>query len=96
HYHAKPDVNEIARSVHMSTPAFCRYFKKQTHMTFTDFINRYRIDMAKNLLMQEKTVGEACYAVGFESLSYFNKLFNAIEGQNPSQFRKTWQGRSGV
>ncbi|HVV54161.1 MAG TPA: AraC family transcriptional regulator [Mucilaginibacter sp.] len=89
-YNRNPDVNAVADKVHLTTPAFCRYFKRQTNMTFTDFVNQYRIDMAKNLLMQDKNITETCYAVGFESLSYFNKLFKKIVGQNPSEFRKKW------
>ena len=89
-YNRKPDVNVVAEKVHLTTPAFCRYFKRQTNMTFTDFVNQYRIDMAKNHLMQDKNITETCYAVGFESLSYFNKLFNKVVGQNPSDFKKSW------
>jgi AraC-like DNA-binding protein len=95
-YNRKPDVNIVADKVALTTPAFCRYFKRQTNMTFTDFVNQYRIDMAKNLLMQDKTVSETCYAVGFESLSYFNKLFNKIVGENPSDFKKNWLHQAGV
>ncbi len=91
YYDQKPDVNTVAAKVFLTTPAFCRYFKRQTNMTFTDFVNQYRIERAKNLLMQDQNVTETCYAVGFESLSYFNKLFNKIVGVNPSSFRKTWE-----
>ncbi|HXB31601.1 MAG TPA: AraC family transcriptional regulator [Puia sp.] len=90
HYDRKPDVNLVASKVHLTTPAFCRYFKRQTNMTFTDFVNQYRIERAKNLLMQDQNVTETCYAVGFESLSYFNKLFNKIVGDNPSNFKRNW------
>jgi len=92
-YNRKPDVKIVADKVHLTPPAFCRYFKRQTHMTFTDFVNQYRIDMAKNLLMQDTNITEVCYAVGFESLSYFNKLFNKIVGENPSDFKKKWLAR---
>jgi AraC-like DNA-binding protein len=90
-YDQKPDVQVVAAKVFLSTAAFCRYFKRQTNMTFTDFVNQYRIERAKNLLMQDQNVTETCYAVGFESLSYFNKLFNKIVGTNPSLFKKTWE-----
>ena len=89
-YHQKPDVNVVAGKVHLTTAAFCRYFKRQTNITFTDFVNQYRIERAKNLLMQGKNITETCYAIGFESLSYFNKLFNKIVGQNPSDFKRNW------
>lgn len=88
HYNEKPDVNEIAATVHLSTAAFCRYFKKQTKMTFTDFVNQYRITQAKTLLLKDISVSEACYEVGFDSLSHFTKLFKKLTGENPSVFKK--------
>jgi AraC-like DNA-binding protein len=88
HYNCKPDVNELAEKVNLSTAAFCRYFKKQAMSTFTDFVNSYRINEAKNLLLQGKLVTEACYATGFEQLSYFNRTFKKITGENPSGFKK--------
>ena len=95
HYHSNPDVNVVARKVNLTTPAFCRYFKRQTNMTFTDFLNQYRIERAKNLLMQGDNVSETCYAIGLDSLSYFNKLFKALTGENPSDFRKRIEGGDG-
>jgi len=92
-YHQKPDVNIVAQKVNLTTPAFCRYFKRQTNITFTEFVNQYRIERAKNLLMQNHNVSETCYAVGFESLSYFNKLFKQVVGENPSGFRQRWHNR---
>ena len=89
-YDKDPDVNTVAANVHLSTAAFCRYFKKQTKMTFTDFVNQYRITQAKTLLTKGLTVSEACYEVGFESLSHFNKLFKKLAGENPSVFRKRY------
>lgn len=89
-YNESPDVNHIAANVHLSTAAFCRYFKRQTKMTFTDFVNQYRITQAKTLLLQDKSVSETCYGVGFESLSYFNKLFKKITGENPSDFKRKY------
>jgi AraC-like DNA-binding protein len=86
-YNERPDVNKVAASVHLSTPAFCRYFKKQTNMTFTEFVNQYRITQAKTMLLKGMRVSEVCYDSGFESLSYFNKLFRKLTGENPSAFR---------
>jgi AraC-like DNA-binding protein len=88
-YDKKPDVNDIASIVNLSTAAFCRYFKKQTNMTFTEFVNQYRITQAKTLLLKDHNVSEVGYAVGFESISYFNKLFKSLIGETPSSFKKT-------
>src|SRR6266487_5510361 len=88
HYQQAIDVHEVAALTHLTAAAFCRYFKKTTHLTFTDFLNQYRINQAKKLLLHDKNVTEACYESGFENLSYFNKTFKKVTGENPSQFRK--------
>ena len=91
HYHHNINVHDVAKLTHLTTAAFCRYFKKTTHLTFTDFINQYRVNQAKKLLLHQKNVTEACYASGFENLSYFNKMFKKLTGENPSQFKKKHQ-----
>jgi len=88
HYNQNPDLNFIASQVNLSPSAFCRYFKSQTKMTFTDFVNQYRINQAKTYLLEGKNITESCFLVGFESLSYFNRVFRKLNGINPSQFRK--------
>jgi AraC-like DNA-binding protein len=88
HYQQQIDLREVAALAHLSIAAFCRYFKKITRMTFTEFVNQYRINQAKNMLLQDRNVTEACYESGFENLSYFNKTFKKLAGENPSQFRK--------
>ena len=52
--------------MHFSTFYFCKLFKKATGLTFTDFLNRVRVEKAKNLLENPHTrIGEIAYAVGF-------------------------------
>ncbi|HEV7378477.1 MAG TPA: AraC family transcriptional regulator, partial [Dyadobacter sp.] len=91
HYHDNPDVNQIAERVHLSTAAFCRYFKKQTDMTFTDFINQYRISQAKTLLLNDTSISEVCFSVGISSISYFNKLFKRLTGETPTSFKNRYR-----
>jgi AraC-like DNA-binding protein len=87
-YQKDIDVNRVAQLTNLTTAAFCRYFKKATHLTFTDFLNQYRINQAKKLLLHDKNVTEACYESGFENLSHFNKTFKKITGENPSHFKR--------
>jgi len=88
HYQDRIDVNEVARLSNLTIPAFCRYFKKSTHLTFTGFLNQYRINQSKKFLLSDSNVTEACYASGFENLSYFNKTFKKLTGENPLQFKR--------
>ena len=87
-YQRKIEIEEIAKISNLSNAAFCRYFKKITKLTFTEFLNHYRINQAKRLLVLDKNVSETCYECGFESLSYFNRIFKKITGENPLAFKK--------
>ena len=82
------DTQQIAEEVNLTLPAFCRYFKKATKLTYTDFVNQYRVQFAKKLLIQDKNVTETCFECGFESLSYFNRIFKKFAGVSPSEFKR--------
>ncbi len=87
-YTRKIEISEIAGVASMSPAAFCRYFKRTTHLTFTQFLNNYRIDIAKKLLLTNRSISETAWDCGFESLSYFNQTFKNITSENPSHFKK--------
>ena len=88
HYQQKIRVDTIASLCHLDKAAFCRYFKKSTGSTFITFLNQYRISQAKRMLLRGKNVSETCYECGFESLSYFNRTFKKVTGENPSDFKR--------
>jgi AraC-like DNA-binding protein len=87
-YHEKVDIQEVVSLCNLSTAAFCRYFKRMTNMTFTEFLNKYRVNQAKKLLLMNYNVSEACFESGFSNLSYFNKTFNKYAQENPMHFKK--------
>jgi AraC-like DNA-binding protein len=89
-YQRKIEVDEAAALCQMTKEAFCRYFKQMTRLTFTEFLNHYRINQSKRLLLLDKNVSETCYECGFESLSYFNRIFKKITMENPLAFKKRW------
>lgn len=90
HYQDKVYVDDVAAMVHLSTPAFCRYFKKHTRMTFTEFVNQYRISQARTLLLRDSSISAVSDASGFQNISHFNKLFKKSTGDTPSAFRKKY------
>lgn len=88
HYQEPIEMQTLATLAHLSEAAFCRFFKKNTGLTFTEYLNKYRIQAARQLLMTDHTVTEACYGSGFAHLSHFNKTFKTLTGENPSEFKK--------
>lgn len=88
HYHERIDVRKAAELAAISIPSFCNYFKKTTNITFTDFVNQYRVQMACLLLQQDKTVAQICFECGFKNVTYFNKVFKNMLHVTPTKFRK--------
>jgi len=88
HYDEEIEIKKVADIAHLTVPAFCNYFKKVMSITFTDFINQYRIQQACTFLQQEKSIADACFESGFNNVTYFNKVFKTIMKKTPSEFRK--------
>jgi len=92
-YQRKIELEEVAALSNLSKEAFCRYFKGATGSVFTSFLNQYRISQAKRLLLKGRNISETCYDCGYESLSYFNRIFKKIANENPSDFKKRYLKR---
>ena len=86
-------LQEVINLTGLSAPAFCRYFKKSAGQTFTEYLNAHRIRQARKMLLNDSSVTEACFACGFENLSYFNRVFRKLNGENPLSFKKKWLNR---
>lgn len=90
--HFKDEVlalSEVAAIVNMTIPSFCRYFKRHTNKTFTQFVNEFRIVHATKLLSEtDDKISSICFDCGFKNFSHFNRYFKKITGKSPSQFRK--------
>lgn len=83
-------LEEIAEAVNMTIPAYCRYFKKQSGKTFTQFVNEFRVVHACKLLSQEhSSITDIAYESGFNNFSHFNKLFKEKTGYKPSEYRNS-------
>ena len=82
-------LDQVASLVSMTVPAFCRYFKKNTGKTFTQFINEYRLVHATKLLSESTiNITDVCHESGFNNFSHFNKLFKNYTGKSPLKYRK--------
>ena len=89
HFKEPITLEEISDLANMKVPSFCRYFKKITNKTFTQFVNEYRITHSLKLLAEQPlSITEVCFESGFNNFSYFNKTFKEYMGKSPSQYRK--------
>ncbi|MFK7772009.1 MAG: AraC family transcriptional regulator [Saprospiraceae bacterium] len=87
HHQRTIKLEEVAKVANLSVSAFCRFFKLRTRKTFSQFVNEFRISVAcKKLLLDDFSISEICYEVGFTNLSNFNRQFKKITGFTPSQY----------
>ncbi len=83
-------LDQIAKTLNVSTFYFCKLFKKATGLTFTDYLARTRIERAKNLLLNPNVrISEVAYDCGFLSLTHFNRIFKRVVGKSPTQYRQS-------
>jgi len=80
-------VTELARISGLSVRNMSRLFLTELGVTPKQLLMSLRIDRAKELLLDGKTVTETAYEVGYQSLSQFIQSFRQITGQIPSEYQ---------
>lgn len=88
------NIEDIAKSVHMSSSNLSHQFKKKIGFSPIQYIIHRRIGRAQSLLIStNKNITEISLAIGYDNVSYFNKLFKKIVGISPNNYRKCRIGR---
>ncbi|MBJ6367467.1 AraC family transcriptional regulator [Snuella sedimenti] len=85
----KITLQDMADMACLTKPSFCRLFKQKTGKSFFVFLNEYRINNAKRMLLENKKmpIGDVALHSGFITIQHFNKKFKELNGgQTPSQY----------
>ena len=91
HYDEEIDYARLTKKLCMSQSSICRFFRRATGRTMTDYVNDYRISEAANLLKEtDKSMLEIAFEVGFGNYSHFNRQFQRRKGKTPRLFRLTF------
>lgn len=86
HYSEKLTLDRLSAEVGLSKYHFVRLFKQVTGATVLEYLNVIRCQKAWQMLMRrEATVAETALRCGYESSSYFSKIFRKIMGCLPSE-----------
>lgn len=81
-------LQEIAEHVHHNSNYLIRLFKKVDQTTPMDYLNLVRIQQAQMLLASDKfTISQVSLMAGFNSTSYFSKIFKKTTGITPSEYK---------
>lgn len=89
HYMEKITLQQLADYLYLSTWHLCRVLKKGINMNFIDILNNIRIEHAKKYLKETNLkVYEISQKIGYNDIAYFSKVFRAVTGLSPKQYRE--------
>lgn len=85
----KLSLNSIALHIHLSPAYICVLFKEETGKTVNQYIAEYRLEKAKELLLDSRfKIKEISRRVGYCDSNYFTKIFRKMTGLSPLEFRE--------
>jgi AraC-like DNA-binding protein len=81
--------DEVARACNMSYGYFSRVFRQRTGHTFSDLLNKFRVEQACALMDESSlNINQIALDCGFSDQSYFSKVFHRYVGTTPKQYRR--------
>jgi AraC-like DNA-binding protein len=82
-------ISDVAQQINSNQKYVSNAIAEFTNMNFNNFINYYRINEAKRLILLNEypTLNEIMYASGFNSRTPFYNAFNKFTGMSPKQFK---------
>ncbi len=90
-YQNKLNVDEIAQMLHLNGRSFLRRFKKATHNTPLEYIQRVKVEAAKKKLESTaKTVLEVMYGIGYNDEKAFRNTFRKYSGLSPKEYQRKY------
>jgi AraC-like DNA-binding protein len=85
-------LSKVAKAVNISANHLSEKFKQVTGINFVEYVARTRFEHACDLLRNPNLrVSEIAFAVGFQSLSQFNRVFKKLSGKSPTEFRAAYR-----
>ena len=94
-YYEELTLESLASKVFVSAYYLSHLFRDEMDITFTDYLNKVRVDRAKEFLSEGCGVAEAAEKTGFNDPAYFMKIFKRYVGITPAKYKKAVTGFSG-
>ena len=87
HFKEQPDLEAVARQVHLSPYHFQRLFKDWAGVSPKKFLQFISVEYAKGLLRQDLSLADVSYETGLSGTSRLHDLFIGIEGMTPGEYK---------
>lgn len=91
YYASRITVEQVAHYCHCSASYISHIFHKRTGLTMNTYINKVRIEHAKNLLLTSAvSISDVAISVGFSDPNYFSRVFTRLLDIPPREFRRRY------
>ena len=95
HFNENLSLESVAKKLYINKCYLSRIFKEASGFTVNEYINMIRIRKSRELLSSTSlTVTEVAEAVGYDTITYFERVFRQYTLTSPSAYRKSknWPG----
>ncbi|WP_248925922.1 response regulator transcription factor [Paenibacillus hamazuiensis] len=91
HYGTELTLESLADRFHYNRSYLGKMFKAQTGESFNAYLDRIRMEKARQLLVDDYKVYEVAEMVGYATVDYFHLKFKKAFGESPSSYRDKWR-----
>ena len=89
HVYERVTIEQLCEVFHYQKSRLCALFKKQTGKTIITYFTERKIETAKELMRQGKSMGQIATLLQFDTPQYFSRIFRTYTGLSPRAYRST-------
>lgn len=87
-YHRSIGLNDLANYLDLTPQYISSLLSQHTKNSFTNILAEYRVEKAKQLLLNNRKIKEVSSLVGFQNQNYFAKTFKKVTGYTPKEYKQ--------
>lgn len=93
-YYNDIKIDDLCSYLNINKSYFCRIFKKESGYTFSNFLNKFRVEKSKEFLTKnEDSILDVALSVGYNNHNYYSSMFKKFNNQTPMEFKNSFHNQ---
>lgn len=89
-YYNDINLGTVCDHLNINKSYFCSIFKNETGYTFSNFLNKLRVEKSKEFLLEnDESILDIALSVGYNNHTYYSSVFKKYNGMSPQEYRHT-------
>ncbi|NLW74352.1 MAG: AraC family transcriptional regulator [Clostridiales bacterium] len=89
HIYDRVTIGQLCEEFHYGKSRLCALFREATGKTIITYFTEKKIEAARELMRQGKTIRETAALLGFDTPQYFSRIFKIYTGMSPRDYRNS-------